>query len=301
MVQREVFAGIISHMTRVKLAPFVAALSLCASLQTRAQTATSPDDFDSEAGMMRGDYAHVDAVAHIRNQKVRIVNRMGGKFGYVFYRVTGRVIEPFKERVRRGQILSYYGVAEAGFSPKFPLGDRIVFLHAERIQGKWAYSELENSAHGATPENLAAVRRAQADARPDQRVRQFLRFHLAREDGLDTKSLNLRQGWLSPQLLGLLRHEIQRDAAYRVGHPNDAPFFEGDIWTNSQEEISGFRALAPTRRASVVSVPVKFQVGSQTSTGIYKLRLVQGEWRIEDVVFGRESLSKLLQRPSYAG
>lgn len=284
-----------------KAAFFLIGLSLGTALSARAQTGASRDDLDSEAAMMRSDYVQVDAVAHVRNQKVEVVERIGGKFGYVSYRVSGRVVESFKNRVRRGQKLSYYSVAEAGFSPTFPLGERIVFLQAARINGKWAYSELENSAHRVTGANLAALRKAQFDSRPEQRVRQFLHFHLSRKGGLDTQNLNLRQGWLSPRLVELLRGEIRRDAAYHLQHPTDTPFFEGDIWTDSQEEISGFRVGAPTRRGTVASVPVKFQNGSKTSPAIYKLRLVQGQWRIEDVISHRESLLKLLQRPSYAG
>lgn len=47
-------------------------------------------------------------------------------------------------------------------------------------------------------------------------------------------------------------------------------------------------------------MPVRFQFGPATRTVIYKLRLRQGQWLVEDIVFGSESLLKTLQRPSYA-
>ena len=95
-------------------------------------------------GYLRNDYREVVAVAHVRIRKAEITGRIGG---YENWRVEAEVLESFKGRPHRGDVIEYFHGAEAGLRREYFDGEKIVFLLAERDRETKAlrYSVLENS------------------------------------------------------------------------------------------------------------------------------------------------------------
>ena len=92
---------------------------------------------------LRSDYRAVSVVAHIRIKEAAITNRI---IGYENWAVRAEVLEPFKGKFKKGDTIEYVHGAEAGFSPKYFTGEKIVFLLAERDRDrKLKYVVLENS------------------------------------------------------------------------------------------------------------------------------------------------------------
>lgn len=106
---------------------------------------------------LRSDYRAVSAVAHIRIREAEVTNRIIGKENW---RVRCEVLESFKGRFRKGDVIEYFHGAEAGFPQKFFAGEKIVFLLAEYDKQKRAlrYSVLENSTLPPTPERVRKLR-----------------------------------------------------------------------------------------------------------------------------------------------
>lgn len=111
-------------------------LPLCSSAQT--------DDSWPSLSYLRSDYKSVQVVAHVRIREAEIVNRIPGLENW---RILAEIIEPFKGKFRKGDVIEYFHGAEAGFPQKFFTGEKIVFLLAEYDRQKKAlrYSVLENS------------------------------------------------------------------------------------------------------------------------------------------------------------
>lgn len=285
----------------IKKAFFAIATCVFISSSVKGQDASQgANTADAEARVLRHDYPQVAVVAHVWCDTAQAVGRIGGRTGYITYRVSGRVIEPFKGRLRRGQKLVYSSMAEASYPAAFYRGDKILFLNLVRAKDKWVYSALENSTHQATTKNLIVMRQLRDGSNPQQQVQLFLKFHLAHGAGLNPQALQARKRWLAPKLYGLLQNEIEREAAFRAAHPHNMPFITGDVFTTSQEKVSRLRLGTVTRQKDVATVPVRFQFGPAARLVNYKLRLVQGQWLIEDIVFDGESLLKILQRPPYS-
>ena len=120
---------------------------------------------------LRNDYRSVSEVAHIRVRGAEITGRIGG---YENWRVSAEVVEPFKGRFRRGQVIEYFHGAEAGLKADYFTGDKIVFLLAEHDGEKRQrrYSVLENSTLPRTDDSvrkLRAIRRSDARGRARRR------------------------------------------------------------------------------------------------------------------------------------
>ena len=136
-----------------------------------APLASAQDDGDwPPLGYLRNDYRAVSEVAHIRIREAEITGRIGG---YENWRVSAEVVEPFKGRFRKGQVVEYFHGAEAGLKADYFTGDKIVFLLAERDGEKRAprYSVLENSTLPRTDDRvrtLRAIRKSYA-RRPTRR------------------------------------------------------------------------------------------------------------------------------------
>jgi hypothetical protein len=81
-------------------------------------------------------------VAHIRIKEAEITNRI---IGYENWRIRGEVIESFKGKFKKGDAIEYMHGAEAGFKQQYFTGEKIVFLLAERENGRRYYAVLENS------------------------------------------------------------------------------------------------------------------------------------------------------------
>jgi hypothetical protein len=93
---------------------------------------------------LRSDYRSVSVVAHVLLLEAEITGRVGG---YENWKVTSEVIESFKGKFRKGEVIEYFQGAEAGLKKEFFQGEKIVFLLAEdNSETKTPrYSVLENS------------------------------------------------------------------------------------------------------------------------------------------------------------
>jgi hypothetical protein len=114
------------------------------------------DDFPSLA-YLRSDYKSVVIVAHVRLREAEITGRIGG---YENWRVLCEVLEPFKGKFLKGEVIEYFHGAEAGFKPDYFTGEKIVFLLADydNKQKSVRYSVLENSTLPVTPDRLKKLR-----------------------------------------------------------------------------------------------------------------------------------------------
>ncbi len=105
---------------------------------------------------LRSDYREVSVVAHIRIQQAEITNRI---IGYENWSIKAEVIEPFKGKFKKGDVIDYVHGAEAGFKKEYFTGEKIVFLLAERNRDrKVHYVVLENSTLSHTPDRIRKLR-----------------------------------------------------------------------------------------------------------------------------------------------
>jgi len=117
--------------------------------------AQDDDDWPSLA-YLRSDYKTVAVVAHIRIQQAEITGRIGG---YENWRVVGEVLEPFKGKFKKGDVIEYFHGAEAGFKQEYFTGEKLVFLLAEYDHDrKPHYSVLENSTLPYTADRVRKLR-----------------------------------------------------------------------------------------------------------------------------------------------
>jgi len=105
---------------------------------------------------LRSDYREVSVVAHVRIQQAEITGRIGG---YENWSIKAEVLEPFKGKFKKGDVIDYIHGAEAGFKKEYFTGEKIVFLLAERDQDrKRIYVVLENSTLSHTPDRVRKLR-----------------------------------------------------------------------------------------------------------------------------------------------
>lgn len=79
--------------------------------------------------------------------------------GYENWKISAEVLEPFKGRFRKGDVIEYFHGAEAGFKREYFTGEKIVFLLAERDPDrKLRYSVLENSTLPHTKDRVTKLR-----------------------------------------------------------------------------------------------------------------------------------------------
>ena len=105
---------------------------------------------------LRSDYKEVSVVAHIRIQQAEITNRI---IGYENWSIKAEVLEPFKGKFKKGDVIDYVHGAEAGFKKEYFTGEKIVFLLAERDKDrKRIYVVLENSTLSHTPGRVRKLR-----------------------------------------------------------------------------------------------------------------------------------------------
>ena len=117
--------------------------------------AQDDDDWPS-LSYLRSDYKAVSVVAHIRIQHAEITNRI---VGYENWTIRAEVLEPFKGKFKKGDVIEYAHGAEAGFKQEYFTGEKIVFLLAERDRDrKLRYSVLENSTLPYTKDRVAKLR-----------------------------------------------------------------------------------------------------------------------------------------------
>lgn len=117
--------------------------------------AQDDDDWPS-LSYLRSDYKAVSVVAHVRIQHAEITGRIGG---YENWAIRAEVLEPFKGKFKKGDVIEYMHGAEAGFKQEYFTGEKIVFLLAETDKDrKLHYSVLENSTLPYTKTRVAKLR-----------------------------------------------------------------------------------------------------------------------------------------------
>ena len=122
--------------TIIKVAILVVLLPVGLSAQT--------DDEWPPLNYLKSDYKSVQVVALVRIREAEIANKIPG---YDTWKIVAEVIEPFKGKFRKGEVIEYFHGADAGFKKEIFMGEKIVFLLAEYDKEKKAlrYSALENS------------------------------------------------------------------------------------------------------------------------------------------------------------
>ena len=114
------------------------------------------DDSWPSLSYLKNDYKAVSAVAHIRIQQAEITGRVGG---YENWKVSAVVLESFKGKFKKGDVIEYLHGAEAGFKREYFTGEKIVFLLAERDPDRnFHYSVLENSTLPYTKDRVTKLR-----------------------------------------------------------------------------------------------------------------------------------------------
>jgi hypothetical protein len=131
----------------------VASLVVLLPVGLSAQT----DDAWPPLNYLRSDFKSVRVVARVRIREAEIVNKIPG---YDNWRIVAEVVEPFKGKFRKGEVIEYFHGAEAPSKKEFFTGEKIVFLLAEYDKGQKAlrYSVLENSTLAPTPTRVKKLR-----------------------------------------------------------------------------------------------------------------------------------------------
>lgn len=119
--------------------------------------AAQTDDEWPPLNYLRSDYKSVRVVAHVRIREAEIVNKIPG---YDNWKIVAKVIESFKGKFRKGEVIEYFHGAEAPSKKEFFTGEKIVFLLAEHDKEKKAlrYSVLENSTLAPTADRVNKLR-----------------------------------------------------------------------------------------------------------------------------------------------
>lgn len=121
-------------------------------------------------------------------------------------------------------------------------------------------------------------------------VRSFYTFHLARNKDFTARNIRLRKRWLTADLYKLLLAELKREEEERKAHPDEAPYFEGDPLTDSQESPDSFRTGKVTSSGDVVKVTVTLLWSARTSRGrdkrdiVVELNRIGTGWLIGDII-----------------
>jgi len=117
---------------------------------------SAQDDNWPSLSYLRSDYKAVSIVAHVRVQQAEITARIPG---YENWSIRAEVLEPFKGKFRKGDVIDFMHGAEAGFKQETFMGEKIVFLLTETDKdGKVHYSVLENSTLPYTKDRVAKLR-----------------------------------------------------------------------------------------------------------------------------------------------
>ena len=127
------------------------------------------DDEWPSLSYLRSDYKAVAVVAHIRIQQAEITSRI---IGYENWSIRAEVVESFKGKFKKGDVIDYVHGAEAGIKKELFTGEKIVFLLAEHDEhGKPYYAVLENSTLGYNEDRVRRLRVIKQSSVPKKRRR----------------------------------------------------------------------------------------------------------------------------------
>jgi hypothetical protein len=121
-------------------------------------------------------------------------------------------------------------------------------------------------------------------------VRSFYQFHFAHNKDFTARNVQQRKRWLTPELYKLLLDKLKRQAQESKAHPDEAPDFEGDPFTDSQEYPDSFRAGDSQVNGDLAKVTVTLLWSAKTSRGrdkrdiVVELARSVGGWLINDVI-----------------
>lgn len=114
------------------------------------------DDNWPPLSYLKHDYKSVAIVAHIRIDHAEITSRVGG---YENWKINAVVLESFKGKFRKGDVIEYFHGAEAGFKHEYFSGEKIVFLLSESDRERRRYyAVLENSTLPYTADRINKLR-----------------------------------------------------------------------------------------------------------------------------------------------
>ena len=136
----------------------------------------------------------------------------------------------------------------------------------------------------------AASQRANPQDAALRAVRSFYAFHLARNKDFTVRNVRLRKRWLTLELYNALLNELKREAQETKAHPDEAPYFEGDPLTDSQEYPDSFRVVKAEADGDQAKVTVTLLWSARTSRGRDKRDIVvevakkASGWLINDIV-----------------
>lgn len=121
-------------------------------------------------------------------------------------------------------------------------------------------------------------------------ARSFYRFHLAHNKDFSARNVQQRRRWLTPELYKLLLDELEREAQESRANPDEAPYFEGDPFTASQEFPDSFRVGKVDLESELAKVTVTLLWSARTSRGrdkrdiVVEMKRAGGRWLIADIV-----------------
>jgi hypothetical protein len=159
-----------------------------------------------------------------------------------------------------------------------------------RYRGRWRLltaTAVVLSFGALGPAGARAASRQDAAVRA---VRSFYTFHLARNKDFTASNLRLRRRFLSSELYKLLLDELKRQAEQRKTHPDEAPYFEGDPLTDSQEYPDSFRTGKAEMSGDRVRVTVTLLWSARTSRGrdqrdiVVEMARSGAGWLINDII-----------------
>lgn len=88
---------------------------------------------------------------------------------------------------------------------------------------------------------------------PVASVESFYAFHTSHDMGLGVQTVEARRRWLEPELYDLLLHEVRRSSS-----PDEAPYINGDPFTDSQEYPTEFEVRETVLQDGRATVTVFF-------------------------------------------
>ena len=121
-------------------------------------------------------------------------------------------------------------------------------------------------------------------------VRAFYTYHLAHKKDFNVRNIQLRKRFLSAELYDLLMKQLKKQAAEAKAHPDEAPEYEGDPLTDSQEYPDSFRVGKSEVSGDTAKVSVTLLWSARTSRGkdkrdiVVEVTKVGAGWLIKDII-----------------